>query len=183
VLDVGTGSADLPRALVRQNRRRKLQVRVHATDIHPQMLQIARERSRAIPEIVVEPADALNLPYPDGNFTAAIMTLTLHHFEPEPQLRALHELSRVAERIVIVSELERCWPNYVGAKLLASTWWRTNRLTRHDGPLSVLRAFTREELRQVGLKAGLSELRVDRRFFYRLLLVGRPARSAAARTA
>jgi SAM-dependent methyltransferase len=183
VLDVGTGSGDLPRAIIQHYRRYHRDIKVHATDVHPQMLQIARARCRPFPEIVVERADAFDLPYPDGHFAAAIMTLTLHHFEGEQQLRVLRELSRVVQRAVIISELERCWPNYLGARLLAATWWRHNRLTRHDGPLSVLRGFTPDQLRRVGLAAGLLDVRVERRFFYRLLLVGRPARSAAARTA
>ena len=45
-------------------------------------------------------------------------------------------MARVA-RVVLVSDLERCWPNYLGSRLLAETWWRNNRITRNDGPLSV----------------------------------------------
>jgi 2-polyprenyl-3-methyl-5-hydroxy-6-metoxy-1,4-benzoquinol methylase len=183
VLDVGTGSAALPRAIVLWSRRHNRHIQVHATDLHPQMLQVAREASRDFPEIVVEAADALDLKYADGRFAAALMTLTLHHFETNEQLRVLRELARVAQRAVIVSELERCWPNYLGARFLAATWWRRNRLTRHDGPLSVLRAFTPDELHGVAIKAGLNDVRTNRRYFYRLLLVGKPARSAAAQTA
>jgi hypothetical protein len=45
-------------------------------------------------------------------------------------------------------------------------------LTRHDGPLSVLRAFTADELRDIALRAGLVHVRVQRRWFFRLLLTG-----------
>lgn len=181
VLDVGTGGAALPRAIALWSRRRNVQIRIHATDVHPQMLQLAREGCREFPEIVVETADALRLKFPSGSFAAALMTLSLHHFERKEQLRVLRELARVAQRAVLVSELERCWPNYLGARLMAATWWRRNRITRHDGPLSVLRAFTRDELHGVAVKAGLEDVRVERRFFYRLLLVGKPPRKNLGR--
>jgi hypothetical protein len=58
---------------------------------------------------------------------------------------------------------------------LAATWWRRNRLTRHDGPLSVLRAFTPAELRAAAEAAGLETLELRRAFFYRLTLVLAPA--------
>jgi hypothetical protein len=73
--------------------------------------------------------------------------------------------------------------NYAGARLLAATWWRRNRLTRHDGPLSVLRSFTRAELQQLAVRAGLGN-RVERRFFQRIVLIGdaAAAKDAAVNT-
>jgi ubiquinone/menaquinone biosynthesis C-methylase UbiE len=169
VLDVGTGSAALPRRIVRWARARDLPVRVHATDVHEQTLELARRACRDFPEIVVEEADALALPYRDRNFTHALLTLTLHHFDDEQQLIVLRELARVSRRAAIVSELERCWPNYFGARFMAATWWRRNPITKHDGPLSVLRAFTQDELTRIAHAAGFPST-VQRAFFHRLLL-------------
>ena len=178
VLDVGTGSGALPRAIVRWARSEKRDLQVTATDIHPQTLEIARNRSRAYSEILTERADALNLPYAPHSFDVAVLSLTLHHFEGDRQAQVLQQLARVA-RVVVVSELERCWPNYLGARLLAATWWRGNPITRHDGPLSVLRAYTAAELRELALQAGLGNARVERQFFYRLLLTAEGQASAA----
>jgi hypothetical protein len=93
-----------------------------------------------------------------------------HHIEHTDQIRALREAARVARCSVIVNELERCRPNYWGARLLAATRWRGNRLTRHDGPISVLRAFTPAELASLAAEAGLGRCAVKRRYFYRLVL-------------
>lgn len=175
VLDVGTGSADLPRALVRAARRRGTAIRITATDLHPQMLAIARTRCADSPEITVARADALALPFADRSFDVATISLTLHHFDRDDQLRILRELRRVTRRAVIVSELERNRANYFGAKILAATWWRHNRLTRHDGPLSVLRGFTRYELDELARAAGFTHTTVQRHFFYRLVLIGESA--------
>jgi SAM-dependent methyltransferase len=182
VLDVGTGSGAIPRALVRWARRRSLPIRVRATDIHPQVLEIARKQCASYAEITVEPADALDLPYPDRTFTHTLMTLTFHHFEGQDQRGVLRELARVSRQAAIISELERCWPNYLGARFLAATWWRANRLTRHDGPLSVLRAFTPAELQAAAKAAHLEPAELRRAFFYRLTLVLLPARRAASET-
>jgi ubiquinone/menaquinone biosynthesis C-methylase UbiE len=170
ILDVGTGSGDMPRLIVRWARRTRRTVRVVATDIHPQMLDVARAWSTGYPEIAFEQADALALRYPDGSFDCALNTLTLHHFDDDQQVCVLRELQRVSTRGIIVSELERNWPNYLGAKLLAATLWRFNRLTRHDGPISVLRAFTPDELLDLARRAGLPDPRVQRHWFFRLVL-------------
>jgi len=49
----------------------------------------------------------------------ATMTLTLHHFDRAGRSAVLSELARVARRLVIINDLERNWPNYVGARILA----------------------------------------------------------------
>jgi SAM-dependent methyltransferase len=181
ILDVGTGSADLPLAVARHAHRREAVVAIVATDIHPQMLEIAASRVREEPAIRIAAADARNLPCPDDAFDIVLLSLTLHHFDEREQRRVLAEAGRVAARAVIVNELERCRANYWGARLLAATRWRGNRLTRHDGPLSVLRAFTPQELADVATAAGLHVERLERRFFHRLVLTADARRTAGQR--
>ncbi|HEX6063600.1 MAG TPA: methyltransferase domain-containing protein [Longimicrobiales bacterium] len=173
VLDVATGSADIPLRLARWARTRARQVELLATDVHPQMLEIARRRCRAYPEISIQAADARRLPYADRSFDASMLSLALHHFDDAQQLEVLCEMARVTKHRVLVNDLERGWLNYLGARLLAATLWRHNRLTRHDGPLSVRRSFTRRELQDIGDRAGLGG-RVERHFFQRIVLVGNP---------
>jgi SAM-dependent methyltransferase len=172
ILDIGTGSGDIPIAIDAWARRRNLDVDITATDRHPQMREIAAERTRRYDRITVADADALALHHDDESFDIVLLSLTLHHFEHDDQVRALREAARVARTAVIVNELERCMPNYLGARFLALTRWRSNRLTRHDGPLSVLQAFSADELRAVAAAADLRTITLRRRFFFRLVMVG-----------
>jgi ubiquinone/menaquinone biosynthesis C-methylase UbiE len=171
VLDIGTGSADIPLDIANRSAAAGIELRITASDVHPQMREIARARTSGIATVDIAAADALALPYHDDAFDIVLLSLTLHHFENAQQVRALREAARVARRAVVVNELERCRANYLGARLLAATRWRGNRLTRHDGPLSVLRAFTRGELETLARDAGLHRARVRRFFFHRLVLV------------
>jgi ubiquinone/menaquinone biosynthesis C-methylase UbiE len=170
-LDVGTGSGDIPRALAAWCTARGRQFRVIAADRQPQTATLAHHLTRPFPNISVLRADAMHLPFRDGAFDFALFNLTLHHIDDDVQPLALRELARVARRAVIVSELERSWPNYFGASLLAATLWRRNRLTRHDAPLSVRRAFTHAELLAIAREAGFADAVVHRNFFERLVLV------------
>ena len=169
VLDVGCGSGDVAAALAHQLRARGRAVRVTVTDLHPQVLGIARERLGALPDFEFARVDARALPFRAAAFDVALMSLTLHHFEDDEPVAVLRELARVA-RAIVVNDLERNRANYLGARLLAATLWAGNRLTRHDGPLSVRRAFTPGELHDLAVRAGLADVEVRRRFFYRVVL-------------
>jgi hypothetical protein len=60
----------------------------------------------------------------------------------------------------------------VGAWLLGNVTTR-NRLTRNDAPLSILRAWTPDELRAMAKEAGLRDATVTAHAFWRMALVGR----------
>lgn len=171
VLDVATGSGDLPLALVTWARGAGLSVRVTATDLHPATLAAARAHTAVEPSVQVQSADALSLPFEDGAFDFAMCHTALHHFEESDAIRVLRELDRVARCGVVVTDLARSAPALLGARLLAGTVWRRHPVTRHDGPRSVAAAFTRRELAELAAAAGMIGARVHRRPVFRLALV------------
>ena len=170
ILDVGTGSGDLPRAIARCARRRRARVHITATDVHPQMRERAEAECRGFPEITIASADALALPFEPDRFDVVLLSMVLHHLDDDAAAAALREAARVAP-LVVVNELHRTRVNHAGARVLASTVWAGNPITRHDGPLSVLRAYQPAELRALARAAGLRVLELRRRWFQRLVLV------------
>lgn len=171
VLDVGAGSGDLATLMVRWGRAHARALRVTALDVHAATVALARERTLAVPEVAVVRGDGLTLPFPDATFDLVHLSMVLHHMDGPSLTGLLQEASRVARGgRILVGELERSVPNYLGARLMALTFWRGNPLTRHDGPLSVLRSFTPGELLELARAAGLKEPSVHRHPFYRLVL-------------
>jgi SAM-dependent methyltransferase len=172
VLDVGTGAGDLVALISEWAGGRNTPIRIVALDLSAAVVDEVRARTRSRPGIKAVQADGLRLPFPDGTFDLVHLSMTLHHMDGPDLVPLLIETARVARGRVLVGELERCVPNYLGALLLAATLWRRNPITRHDGPLSVRRAFTAHELRALGSAAGLQSVSVHRHPFYRLMLRG-----------
>ena len=170
LLDIATGSADIPLALVRWGSKRGYDFRITATDVSDDVLTVAREVAAGTPQIVVEACDARALPYEDGAFDVALCSLALHHFPRDEAVQVLREMGRVARHGIIVNDLVRTWPGYVGAWLLGNATTR-NRLTRHDAPLSILRAWTPDELRAMAKEAGLRDATVTTHAFWRMAIV------------
>jgi SAM-dependent methyltransferase len=174
VLDVATGSADIPLALARWARNRGIVLEAVATDLHEGTLAVARAHAAKEPAVRVERADALSLPYAAGEFDIAMCHTALHHFDPPQATAVLRELGRVAAAVV-VSDLVRSWTGLLGAHLLARTLWRGHPVTQHDGPSSFRAAYTPGELRTMAEHAFLREIRVRRHFQHaRMTLAARP---------
>lgn len=172
VLDVGAGNGDTLRSVQSWGGTDRVPWMGVGVDNHPQIAAIARARHPDSLGILV--GDALRLPFADDSFDVSFTVLTLHHFTDQDALTLLREMIRVTRTLVLVSDLERCRLNYWGARALSATAWRTNRLTRNDGPLSVLRSFTVEELRHLGQQVGLRNATVQRHHPFRLVLSGSP---------
>jgi hypothetical protein len=153
VVDVGGGRGDLAVQVVRWARRRRRPVRVLVVDADAATLALARQRTAAYPEIVLVQADATALPLREGAADVAVAALTLHHLDQDAVIGCLAAMAAVSP-LAVVNDLLRTRP------ALALVWLTTRLLrlhpvSRHDGPLSVRRAYSAAELTVLAEKAGV----------------------------
>jgi 2-polyprenyl-3-methyl-5-hydroxy-6-metoxy-1,4-benzoquinol methylase len=175
LLDIGTGGADIPRALLREAAYRNPTLKVLATDVRPEIVALARELAGKSPTFDVRLAAPDLGDQEDGSFDVVHASLLLHHLEPPEAVVLLREMARVATRGVIINDLDRAWRWWAGAWLLTRLA-TANRYTRHDGPLSVRRAYRPDELAEMAAQAGLvEEARYRARPGYRYAIVFRTA--------
>jgi ubiquinone/menaquinone biosynthesis C-methylase UbiE len=161
VVDVGGGRGDFARRLLARARWIGRSLRVVVVDRDPDLLAGAAATRAQHPGLSLVRADAAALPFRERGVDIVTMSLTLHHLEPTAATGALAEMSTVARVAVIVNDLLRTrlalalvW---VGTRLLGC-----HRISRHDGPLSVRRAYSPEELRTLAERAGIDRLRIAR---------------------
>ena len=169
VLDVGAGSGELLRVTAAWARETGRTLHAVGLELNERSASAILEESREFPEITSVRGDALRLPFADAEFDYVICSLFTHHFVEEQVVQILREMSRVARRRIIVIDLHR----HPMAYLLYTTLGKLilkNRLLRHDGALSILRSFKKDELFELAKPAGLRHVWVSRHFPYRLVL-------------
>src|SRR6266481_9107048 len=93
LLDLCTGSGDIPRYVADWSRAQKSIVTIHAIDAQPSTLSIAQTRSVLYPEITYEAADVLRFK-PAEPFDIVICSLALHHFAFSDALDLLRRIPR-----------------------------------------------------------------------------------------
>lgn len=169
LLDVATGSADLPIQLAARARAEGLAIELHGCDISPVAIDAARANAqKAGAEVSLQRIDVLTQPLPEG-FDIAHCGLFLHHFEPPHVEHILRSMSRAAST-VIVQDLRR---SRLG---LAMAWAVPRMLSRSkivqiDAVRSVHGAYTLEEMGEMVKRAGLSGAKLRTVFPERQLLV------------
>lgn len=151
IVDLATGSGDIPRLMVDYARSVGVSVSVDAIDQQPSTLEIARELSRGYPEIRFLQGDVLT--FDEGPYDLVLCSLALHHFEDEAAVRLLAHCRELSTRYVLVSDLRRGWLATVGVYLLTALVFREP-MTRTDARLSAERAFSFNEFRTLARRAG-----------------------------
>ena len=152
VVDVGGGRGDLAVNIVRWARRTGRPVRVVVIDNDPATLALARRRTAAYPEIALVQADAGALPLHEGGAHVAHAALTLHHLDADTAAACLGQMAAAAP-VVAVNDLLRT-PLTLALVWLATRVLRLHPVSRHDGPISVRRAWSGPELAVLAEKAG-----------------------------
>ena len=168
LLDVGTGSGDIPLAIVRWAKDKGITVRIVALEPEAITAAMARRLTRDFPEISVVRGDALHPPFSPASFDFVLSSQLLHHFSEEEIVSLLRIWSRLARRAIVVSDLIRHPLAYFGIRLLTFLFTR-NEMTRTDAPRSVRRAFTLAEWRELFRQARIGECRLFPLFPFRMM--------------
>ena len=165
LLDLATGSADLPVTIVEWARKSKVKAAITAIDINELTLELASKRTASYPEITLQAGDALALDIPDRSFDIVLCCKTAHHMTNRETVQLIREMRRIARRGYILLDLRRSWLPYALIYLLTRLSGR-NRVTCNDGPLSVLKAYTPQELAALAKQAGGGDVTITKEPFW-----------------
>jgi ubiquinone/menaquinone biosynthesis C-methylase UbiE len=169
VLEIACGAADVPRALIAWGRERGFDLRVTATDILPSALDYARRMGPADDRLRLACADVERPPFKAGAFDYVSCGLFFHHLTDAQIVASLKLFDRLATRGIVVNDLVRSRRAFIWTWLFT---WPFHPILHHDGPLSIRRALTPGEMKQLASAAGLPWLTVERHFGYRMTLAG-----------
>jgi 2-polyprenyl-3-methyl-5-hydroxy-6-metoxy-1,4-benzoquinol methylase len=152
VLDLATGSGDIPRLVIDCARKIGAKATVDAVDQQSSTLEIARGLSADYTEIDFKQDDILFFGE-EGQYDIVLCSLALHHFDETSAVRLLERCRHLSRRFVLVSDLRRGFLATVGVYLLTALIYREP-MTRTDGRLSAARAFSFREFHSLAERAG-----------------------------
>jgi SAM-dependent methyltransferase len=140
LLDVGSGVGDIAARARELARRQRVELSLITIDMAETLAVASRARTGSAVR-----GNATALPFADRSVDVVMCSQTLHHFDDTSAARVLKELDRVARVRVIISDLRRSWLAAAGL-WLASFPLGFHPVSRHDGIVSIMRGYTRDEL-------------------------------------
>jgi len=169
VLDIATGSGDIPLQLWRRAKRCPLPLAVSGCDISLTAIETARAKaSAASADIDYFLHDVLRDPLPT-DYDVVTCSLFLHHLDPPDVVEILRKMMLAAKTMVIVTDLVRSRTSF-SLVWIASHLLSRSPIVRFDGPVSVRAAYTIRELQQMAEDAGMTGAIVENCFPCRMRL-------------
>lgn len=172
VLDVGAGSGDVNRLLLRWAERKGVRMTVVLADRKKEACAEARQLYDGDPRVRVVRCDLFRLP----DACADIVTATqfAHHFAADELPRVVQSMLRASRLGAVLCDIHRHWAPWLAA-WLATRLLSRNRFVRHDGPLSVARGFVANDWRRLGEALADCELTYRWRPMFRHVVIVRRA--------
>jgi 2-polyprenyl-3-methyl-5-hydroxy-6-metoxy-1,4-benzoquinol methylase len=163
LLDVASGSGDIPIDWVCRARKEGWSLQVTMTDVRAPALEEQQRRAhRCGVKVRSLEHDCLRAPLPCG-FDVATSSLFLHHLDDHQAFCVLQSMQIAAGGVLVLCDLERSRTNLLLVKTAAAIVSRSP-VVHHDAAASVRAAFTIEEFRQLAERALSRPVRVSRVF-------------------
>jgi 2-polyprenyl-3-methyl-5-hydroxy-6-metoxy-1,4-benzoquinol methylase len=154
IADLGCGSGDMLKMFADWGRKNKCTLSLTGIDANPNIIEFARNNCKEYPEIQFETMDVFSDAFRLRNFDIIVGTLFFHHFSQVDLIDLLFKLKRQVRLGLVINDLHRHWFAFYAIRLLTRLFSKSA-MVRFDAPLSVLRSFSRDELMDLLLKAGI----------------------------
>ncbi len=149
ILDIGSGSCDIPLAVSRWARAHAIPVHITCLEVAGPAVEIARRKLACAndPAVILLQEDAFTH-QPAEPYDCAVASMCFHHFSNDQILLLLQRLRTCVNHRVLINDLRRSpWASLGAGLLLACTGAMPG--VRHDALLSIRRGFKISELEAV----------------------------------
>jgi ubiquinone/menaquinone biosynthesis C-methylase UbiE len=152
--DLGCGGGDILRLIKRWANKKNLKADLVGIDANP---NIIREAKMSTPEpyaIDFSTENIFSQEFKSRTFDIVTGTLFFHHFTNEQLTNFFRQLKTQTRFGFVINDIHRHWFAYHSIKWL-TRFFSKSPMVQNDGPLSVLRAFKKHDLKQIMEDAGI----------------------------
>lgn len=170
IVDLGCGSGDVLKYIATWARSNQYRVKLTGVDKNSDAIQYLVNACSEYPEINGLVSDYKEYLQTGPKIDIVHCSLFCHHLNNYELLELFQNLKSYTIDGFVINDLQRSSIAYY------SVWFFTRLLngsilSKHDGPISVLRAFTKEELVKLLHQADLKEIAIQWRWAFRFLVV------------
>lgn len=170
IADLGCGGGDMLRIVNSWAVRNGIRVNLVGIDANPNIVEYARKNLSDLPNVTFLHADVFSAEFAQMRFDVVIGTLFFHHFTQQQLIQFFAQVRKQVRVALIINDIHRHFLAYYSIKILTKLFSKSPMVV-HDAPLSVERAFSREELRSALVKSGFEEFVIAWKWAFRWQIV------------
>ncbi len=170
IADLGCGSGEMLRHISSLAEKENKKVRLVGFDANPHIIEYARNHTHDFANVSFETSNVFSGEFQDRKFDIVLATLFMHHFRESELVTLFKSLKKQTRSVIIINDLHRHPIAYFSIKWLTLLFSKSS-MVKFDAPLSVLRAFSKEELKSVMKKAGINDYQIKWKWAFRWQLV------------
>lgn len=164
IADFGCGGGDLAMKIAEWGKRKGVDLNVTGIDANPHIVDFARRHCSGIDFVAMNVFDNKTV------YDIITATLFIHHFDDE-QLVELFKSMKAHSRIgVVINDIHRHSLSYHSIRLLTRLFSKSA-MVKFDAPLSVRRAFKKNELKEILAKAGIENYQIRWKWAFRYQVI------------
>jgi len=166
IADIGCGGGDMMRVMHDWASRKKINTSYEGIDANPNIISLARMRLSDLKNVTLLVQNIFSPEFLESKVDVCTCTLFTHHFTDVELIQLLNGLKSKSKLGIVINDLHRNPIAYYSIKLLTKLFSKSP-MVQNDGPLSVLRAFSREDWETILAKAGIKEFQLTWHWAFR----------------
>ena len=169
VCEIGCGGGDNLAAIYRFCKRKNIDVSITGIDIKKECIDYAKSRTAFPASINWIRSDYQSVTFdikPDIIFSS----LFCHHFSDIELISQISWMKQNTKVGFFINDLHRNFLAYYSIKLLTGLFSKSY-LVKNDAPISVLRGFSKSELKKLGDKAGAEKAEIVWKWAFRFVVL------------
>jgi 2-polyprenyl-3-methyl-5-hydroxy-6-metoxy-1,4-benzoquinol methylase len=170
IADIGCGGGDTLKSIAKWADKKKVNILLTGIDANEFMVQYARKQCSQYSTITIEQHDVFSPAFAREQYDIVVCSLFCHHFTNEQLTIMFRQLYEQVNLAVIINDLHRHWFAYYSIKYITAVF-SDSRLVKNDAPLSVWRAFKRQELNYLVEQAGINNYNLRWMWAFRWQLI------------
>lgn len=173
IADLGCGSGEMLRIIAGLASRENRKVELIGVDANPNITRYATDHSKKNTNIQFFAYNVFDDPFKSQSYDIVLATLFTHHFSNHELVTLLQQLKSTTTRAVIINDIHRHPVAYYSIKWLTQLFSKSA-MVKFDAPLSVMRAFTKNEWIFILKEAGIENYSLGWKWAFRWQLVIHP---------
>ncbi len=169
--DIGSGGGDTLRQIAKWFDKKNIKAKLTGIDANDFMINYAQNKSQKFPQINYEKLNVFDIDSQNENrYDWATMSLFCHHFTDEELVLIFKNIQKLTSKGFIINDLHRNPIAYYSIYFLTRLF-NGSYLVKNDAPLSVLRAFKKQDLIKILEKAEIKNYRIKWQWAFRFQVI------------